>query len=66
MDHISVNEAYRVWHGAAHLDDALQAPLNHQHFDGFQMGKTTETKYKPGERIPGMNRGGWSLKRNSG
>jgi hypothetical protein len=59
MDHISVNEAYRVWHGAAHLDDALQAPLNHQHFDGFQMGKTTETKYKPGERIPGMNRGGW-------
>jgi endoglucanase len=59
MDHMFVNEAYRVWHGAAHLDDALQAPINHQHFDGFQMGKTTESKYKPGERIPGMNTGGW-------
>jgi endoglucanase len=59
MDHMFVNEAYRVWHGAAHLDDALQAPVNYQHFDGFQMGKTTETKYKPGERIPGMNIGGW-------
>jgi hypothetical protein len=59
MDHMFVNEAYRVWHGAAHLDDALQAPVNHQHFDGFRMGDTTETKYKPLERIPGMNIGGW-------
>jgi endoglucanase len=59
MDHMFVNEAYRVWHGAAHLDDALQAPLNHQHFDGYRMGSTTETQYKPGERIPGLNIGGW-------
>jgi len=59
MDHMYVNEAYRVWHGAAHLDDALQAPINHQHFDGFRMGDTTETRYKPLERIPGMNVGGW-------
>jgi endoglucanase len=59
MDHMYVNEAYRVWHGAAHLDDALQAPVNHQHFDGFHMGDTTETRYKPLERIPGMNIGGW-------
>ena len=27
MDHMFVNEGYRVWHGAAHLDDAVQAPL---------------------------------------
>jgi hypothetical protein len=59
MDHMFVNEAYRVWHGAAHLDDALQAPINHQHFDDFRMGDTTETKYKPLEHIPGMNVGGW-------
>ncbi|NQU86812.1 MAG: glycoside hydrolase family 9 protein [Mariniphaga sp.] len=59
MDHMFVNEAYRVWHGAAHLDDAVQAPLNHQHFDGYRMGDTTETQYKPGERIPGLNIGGW-------
>ena len=59
MDHMFVNEAYRVWHGAAHLDDALQAPLNHQHFDGYRMEDTTGTRYKPGERIPGLNIGGW-------
>jgi endoglucanase len=33
MDHMFVKEAYRVWHGASHLDDALQAPINHVHFD---------------------------------
>jgi hypothetical protein len=59
MDHMFVNEAYRVWHGAAHLDDARQAPLNHQHFDGYSMGESTGTKYEPGEHIPGLNIGGW-------
>ncbi len=59
MDHMEVNEAYRTWHGAPYLDDCLQAPLNHQHFDGYKQGPTTETKYKPLERIPGMAVGGW-------
>lgn len=59
MDHMEVNEAYRVWHGASFLDDALQAPINHQHFDGYSMGLSTQTKYKPLERIPGMATGGW-------
>lgn len=59
MDHMFVNEAYRVWHGAAHLDDARQAPVNHRHFDGFSMGDSTDTQYKPGEHIPGLNIGGW-------
>jgi len=59
MDHMMVNEAYRVWHGAPYLDDALQAPLNHQHFDGYRMTDTTDTKYKPLEHIPGLNVGGW-------
>ena len=59
MDHMMVNEAYRVWHGVSYLDDALQAPVNHQHFDGYRMDSTTETKYKPFERIPGLNIGGW-------
>ena len=59
MDHMMVNEAYRVWHGAPYLDDALQAPVNHQHFDGYRMSDTTDTKYKPLERIPGLNVGGW-------
>jgi endoglucanase len=59
MDHMEVKEAYRVWHGVPYLDDALQAPVNEQHFDGYRMGPTTETKYKPLERIPGLAVGGW-------
>ncbi|PWT75639.1 MAG: glycoside hydrolase [Bacteroidetes bacterium] len=59
MDHMEVNEAYRVWHGAPFLDDALQAPTDHQHFDNYRMGGSTQTKYKPLERIPGLAVGGW-------
>jgi hypothetical protein len=59
MDHMRVNEAYRLWHGLPHMDDALQAPVAFQHFDGYKMGPTTETRYGPGERIPGLAVGGW-------
>ena len=59
MDHMLVNEAYRVWHGASHMDDALQAPINHEHFDLYGQGPTTDTPYQPGEHIPGLNVGGW-------
>jgi hypothetical protein len=59
MDHMEVNEGYRKWHGKPFLDDCLQAPLNHQHFDGYRQGATTDTKYKPLDRIPGMSVGGW-------
>ncbi|MBN2522992.1 MAG: glycoside hydrolase family 9 protein [Bacteroidales bacterium] len=59
MDHMRVNEAYRVWHGASHLDDALQAPVNHTHFDVYAQGPTTDTPFEPGEHIPGLNYGGW-------
>jgi hypothetical protein len=59
MDHMMVNEAYRVWHGVPYLDDALQAPVNHTHFDGYHMDSVTDTKYKSFERIPGLAVGGW-------
>ena len=59
MDHMFVNEAYRVWHGAAHMDDARMAPLNEQHFDGYRTGDTTNTPFGPGERVPGLAVGGW-------
>lgn len=59
MDHMFVNEAYRVWHGASHLDDARQAPPNHEHFDLYAMGAETDSPFKPGEHIPGLNIGGW-------
>ncbi len=59
MDHIMVNEAYRVWHGDAHKDDAMQAPVNNDHIDLYAQGPTTDDKYKPYEHIPGLNVGGW-------
>ena len=59
MDHMLVNEGYRVWHGAPHLDDAIQSPVNEQHFDGYRNGDSTNSPYKPGERIPGLAVGGW-------
>jgi endoglucanase len=59
MDHMLVNEAYRVWHGDSHRDDARQAPLNHEHIDLYRQGPTTDTQFKPGEHIPGLAVGGW-------
>lgn len=59
MDHMEVNEAYRIWHGRANMDDALQAPLNVRLHDGYSMGNTTNTKYQPLEHIPGLAVGGW-------
>lgn len=59
MDHMEVNEAYRIWHGRANMDDALQAPLNVKLHDGYSMGNTTNTKYQPLEHIPGLAVGGW-------
>ena len=59
MDHVSVRDAYRLWHGVAHLDDARQAPPDTTHFDGYRMGPETQSPYKPGEHIPGLNVGGW-------
>lgn len=59
MDHMAVNEGYRKWHGVPYMDDALQAPPNTQHFDGYEMGPTTDTKYEALERIPGLAVGGW-------
>lgn len=59
MDHVLVNEAYRVWHGDSHRDDARQAPLNHEHIDLYRQGPTTDTPFKPGEHIPGLAVGGW-------
>ena len=59
MDHMVVNEAYRVWHYDPHRDDARQAPLNHEHIDLYRQGPTTDTKFAPGEHIPGLAVGGW-------
>jgi endoglucanase len=59
MDHVKVREGYRIWHGASHLDDARQAPVNYTHFDGYKQGPTTDSPFSPGQHIPGINVGGW-------
>ena len=59
MDHVSVREGYRVWHGASHLDDGRLAPVVGEQFDGWNQATATDGKYKGGDHIPGMNVGGW-------
>lgn len=59
MCHMRVNEGYRVWHDLCHMDDALMAPVDTNHFDGYLQGPSTLTKYKPLEQVPGLNVGGW-------
>ena len=59
MNHMFVNEAYRVWHGEPFKEGYLQAPPNTNHFDGHRQGPTTDTKYKALELIPGLNVGGY-------
>lgn len=59
MNHMFVNEAYRVWHGEPFKEGYLQAPVNTQHFDLHSQGPTTDTKYKDYELIPGLNVGGY-------
>ncbi len=59
MCHMEVRDGTRVWHGACHLDDALQAPAPHVHFDGYRQYEETDTPYAPGEHIPHLDVGGW-------
>ena len=59
MDHVSVREGYRIWHGASHLDDGRLAPVVGEQFDGWNQATATDGKYKGGDHIPGMNVGGW-------
>lgn len=59
MCHMRVRDRARIWHGACHLDDAVEAPVDCVHVDGYRSYKTTETQYKPMQSIPGLNVGGW-------
>jgi endoglucanase len=59
MDHVSVREGYRVWHGASHLDDGRMAPVVGEQFDGWNQATASDGKWKGGDHIPGMNVGGW-------
>lgn len=58
MNHMTVNEGYRIWHGEPFKEGYLQAPPS-DHFDMHRQGATTDTKYQPYELIPGLNVGGY-------
>jgi len=59
MCHMRVEDRYKVWHGLCHMDDAIMAPTNHNHFDGYYQHESTLTKFKSGEHVPQLNIGGW-------
>ena len=61
MCHMRVIDRGRIWHGACHLDDALQAPpnLDLAFIEGYKQGPVTETPLAAGQYIPGLNMGGW-------
>jgi endoglucanase len=41
MYHMRIRDCSRVWLGACHLDDAVQAPVNTIHVDGYKTNATT-------------------------
>lgn len=57
MCHMRVNEKYRVWHDACHLDDARMAPA-FNHVDGYDQ-KPGLSPFAAGDNVPGVNIGGW-------
>lgn len=59
MCHMRVNDRYKVWHGLCHDDDALMAPVDLNHFDGYLQGPSTLCEYHSGDPVPGLNAGGW-------
>lgn len=59
MCHMRINEGYRVWHDLCHMDDALMAPVDTNHFDGYLQGPSTLTDFEPFDQVPGLNVGGW-------
>ncbi len=59
MCHLEVRDRAAIWHGACHLDDALQAPLDIEHVDGYRQYKKAETDYSSLTTVPLLNEGGW-------
>ena len=57
MCHMRVNEKYRVWHDACHLDDARMA-LDENGIDGYNQ-EPGISPHAPGAFVPGVAVGGW-------
>ena len=58
MNHMMVNEGYRIWHGEPFKEGYLQAPANTDHFDLHSQGPI-DTKFNALQLIPGLNVGGY-------
>ncbi len=58
MNHMTVNEGYRVWHGEPFREGYLQAPAHTDHFDLHSQG-AIDSGYKGLQLIPGLNVGGY-------
>jgi endoglucanase len=58
MCHVKVQEGERTWHGACHVDDALQAPAHKVNMDGYQQGDL-HGRFAANQHIDGLNWGGW-------
>lgn len=59
MCHMRIEQGSRVWHDYCHLDDAIMAPVNLTHFDGYFQGPETFTSFKHPDHVPNLDRGGW-------
>jgi len=59
MCHMRVEQGSRVWHDWCHLDDAIMAPTDLIHFDGYRQGSQTFTEFKFPQHVPDLDRGGW-------
>ena len=58
MCHMRVNEKYRVWHDACHMDDARMAQTGN-HIDGYVQPEDDMTRYNAMDVVKGLNVGGW-------
>jgi hypothetical protein len=56
MDHVSVREGYRMWHGASHLDDGRMAPVVGEQFDGRLRPRGARATERDSEPRSGVSR----------
>jgi len=59
MCHMKVIDRGRLWHGACHMDDAIQVPSPQPFFDGYRQGEYADSDHEVHTTIPGLNVGGW-------
>jgi endoglucanase len=56
MCHMEVRDVVRIWHGACHLDDAVQAPPSTMHFDSYQQGAVLKDSFPSLGHVPYLDR----------